>query len=134
MRPNIIRALHDYDYSKTGEQTMLSKISRLFVLLLVTTFITACVNSPFYHDKIMRGQIVGFDTDEIVVCIGTNDGAEIGQELQVYRSNWVDTTEEGDDYQYDYVGKVKIVSIVNDHFARAKIVDGKLIEHDMVEF
>jgi hypothetical protein len=133
----IIRALHDYDLSKSGEQTMLTKISRVFVLVLVTSFITACANSQFYHETIMRGQIVGFDKNEIVVCIGTNDGADIGQELQVYRSNWEDMsveTLEGDGYKYEYVGKVKIVSIVNDHFARAKILDGKLNKYDMVEF
>ena len=113
---------------------MLTKISRFLVLVLVTTFITACANSSFYHEKIMRGQIVGFDTEEIVVCIGTNDGADIGQELQVYRSNWDNTSLEGDDYHYDYVGRVKILSIVNDHFARAKVLEGKLIKYDMVEF
>ena len=35
-------------------------------------FLTACAGGQFYHDNIMRGQIVGIDNDEVVVCIGTD--------------------------------------------------------------
>lgn len=106
-----------------------------FLLIGVLTLIlSSCANSPFYHEHIMRGQIVAFDTNEIVVCIGTKDGAEIGQELDVFRIALVDTSVEGYEFDKNFVGKVEIVSVVNEHFARAKVITGDLMKHDVVEF
>ena len=117
-----------------GENKMNTNSFKIFLVVVLTLILSSCANSPFYHEHIMRGQIVGFDTSEIVVCIGTKDGAEIGQQLEVYRTTWDDTTDEGYEYDINYVGKVEIVSVVNEHFARAKVINGDLMKHDIVEF
>jgi len=113
---------------------MLNKIAKLSVILIFVGFLAACAGSPIYHENIMRGQVVGIDSDEVVICIGSEDGAETGQELQVYRYVWEGAVEEGDDdYRVDYVGALKIKSIVNDHFARAISTKGIVKKHDIVE-
>lgn len=114
---------------------MLNKIVKVSFLVVFVGLLTACAGSQFYHENIMRGQVVGIDSDEVVVCIGSKDGAEPGQELQVYRYVWEGAVEEGDDdYRVDYVGVVEINSVVNDHFARARVSNGDVRKNDMVEF
>lgn len=113
---------------------MLNKIVKVSYLVAFVGLLTACSGSQFYHENIMRGQVVGIDNDEVVVCIGSEDGAETGQELQVYRYVWEGAVEEGDDdYRVDYVGTLQIKSVVNDHFARAISTKGNVKKHDIVE-
>lgn len=113
---------------------MLKKIVKVSYLVTFVGLLTACAGSQFYHENIMRGQVVGIDNDEVVVCIGSEDGAEMGQELQVYRYVWEGAVEEGDDdYRVDYVGTLQIKSVVNDHFARAISTKGNVKKHDIVE-
>ena len=113
---------------------MLYKIMKVTFLVVFVGLLTACAGSQFYHENIMRGQVVGIDNDEVVVCIGSEDGAEMGQELQVYRYVWEGAVEEGDDdYRVDYVGTLQIKSVVNDHFARAISTKGNVKKHDIVE-
>ncbi len=114
---------------------MLNKIVKVSFLVVFAGLLTACAGNQFYHEKMMRGQVVGIDNDEVVVCIGSNDGAKEGQELQVYRYIWEGSADEGNDnYQVDYVGTLQIKSIVNDHFARAVSTTGNVKKHDTVEF
>ncbi len=114
---------------------MLNKIVKVSILVVFVGALSACSGSQIYHGQLMRGQVVGIDRDEVVVCIGSEDGAEPGQELQVYRYFWEGAMEEGDDdYRVDYVGTVEIKTVVNDHFARAKVSEGEVRENDMVEF
>ena len=107
---------------------MLNKVLKFSFLLVFVGLLNACAGSTFYHENIMRGQVVGVDNDELVICIGREDGAKEGQELQVYRYAW-----EGEDYRFDYVGAVQIESVINDHFARAIGITGDVKQHDIVE-
>ena len=117
-----------------GEFNVLKKIVKINFLVMFVVFLTACSGNQFYHEYIMRAQVVGIDNDEVIVCIGTEDGAEEGQELEVYRYVWEGAVEEGDsDYRVDHVGTLKIKSVVNDHFARAISTEGDVRKHDMVE-
>ncbi|BFM18884.1 hypothetical protein R50073_50670 (plasmid) [Maricurvus nonylphenolicus] len=114
---------------------MLNRIVKVSFLVVFLGLLAACAGSPFYHENIMKGQVVGIDSNEVVVCIGSKDGAESGQELQVYRYIWEGAVEEGDDdYRVEYVGVVEINSVVNDHFARARVSSGDVRKNDMVEF
>ena len=113
---------------------MLNKIVRAFALVIFVGSLTACGTTQLYHDYLARGQVVGIDNDEVVVCIGSRDGAKAGQELQVYRYIWEGAVEEGDDdYRRETVGTVVITSIVNEHFARAKVSTGDIKKHDTVK-
>ncbi|WP_299975584.1 hypothetical protein [uncultured Pseudoteredinibacter sp.] len=113
---------------------MSNKMVRAFFLVIFVGSLTACGTTQLYHEYLARGQVVGVDSNEVVVCIGSSDGAKVGQGLQVYRYIWEGAEEEGnDDYRKEFVGNVEITTIVNEHFARAKVSAGDVRKHDMVE-
>lgn len=110
-----------------------SKI-KIVTLLLFVGFISACSNSSLYHNYMMRGQVVEKNANEIVVCIGEYDGAEVGQKLSVMRFTPTIAPGEGDEqYDIDIVGEVKVISIINKHFAKVKVISGEIKLNDMVE-
>jgi hypothetical protein len=113
---------------------MLNKISKYCFLLIVVGFLAACTGSSFYHENFMRGQVVGVDKNEVVICVGSRDGAKQGQALSAYRVEYEETTQEGDDgLRREYVGEVIIDTIIDEHFARASISTGNIMKYDIVE-
>lgn len=117
-----------------GVIEMLNKIVKINLLLIFLGLLTACAGSQVYHENIMRGQVIGIDNDEIIVCVGRENGAQEGQELQVRRYVWEGAVEDGDDnYRVYYIGTLKIKSVVNDHFARAVSTKGDVKKNDIVE-
>jgi len=113
---------------------MLNTMMKFSLLVAISMILTGCASSPFYHEYIMRGQVVGLENSEVIVCLGSEDGAKAGQILQVHRYVWEGSVEEGDDdYRVDYVGTLQIKSVVNDHFARAISTKGNVKKHDIVE-
>ena len=108
-------------------------ILRLSTVLLVLT-LSACSNSYFSHNYLMRGQVVSDTNNNIVVCVGYEDGAKVGQRLNVYR--FFDSNnhgEGGDTYERRNVGVVEVTSIIDEHFAKVKLVEGKVTTADMVQ-
>lgn len=87
------------------------------------------------HSFFMRGSIVDSDTTGKVVCIGKADGARVGQTLDVYRVEISPGPNRGagPNYRREYVGKVTIDHVFNDHFAHVTATEGKLALHDIVE-
>tara|TARA_R110002074_G_scaffold142621_1_gene289261 strand:- start:5407 stop:5757 length:351 start_codon:yes stop_codon:yes gene_type:complete len=113
---------------------MFNKISKYCFVLIFVGFLASCTGSPFYHENFMRGQVVGVDNNEVVICIGSKDGAKKGQALSAYRVEYNESTEEGDDVlSREYIGEVVIDSIINEHFARASISTGSVMKYDIVE-
>ncbi len=113
---------------------MFKPIAKFFPVVFVVGLLTACVGSSFQHEKLMKGQIVGADEGEVVVCIGKEDGAKEGQTLKVYRYAYGNTAgEEGFTYKRNYIGEVVIDAIVDDHFARASVSSGDVTLHDVIE-
>lgn len=93
------------------------------------------------HKYIMKGQILDVSNGEVSLCIGSADGATVGQELPVYRYivvpkgpyTGVRTRATPLSYRRETVGSVKITQIVDEHFARATILQGDLKENDVAE-
>lgn len=87
------------------------------------------------HTLIMRGQVVAVERAGLVVCIGKNDGAQPAQVLDVYRTKYHPHGQKGNlpQYQRVRVGSVTITEVIDDHFARAQAVEGRLAKNDMVE-
>jgi len=113
---------------------MLTKISKTIALVVFTVVITGCANSDFSHKYLMRGQVVSSSPNNIVVCVGLDDGAKVGQELAAYRFFETNNSGEGDKiYEKRNVGKIKIEKIINEHYAKVKVVEGEISKHDMVE-
>ena len=91
--------------------------------------------SPLFHQYMMSGNIVDvLDDDLVVVCIGTADGAKEGQTLLVHRTISLEDGA-GDFYTYGRVevGKVRVQSIIDEHYARAKVLTGELEKYDHVQ-
>lgn len=110
----------------------------LTALLFAALLTTACASTSgtsttgSYHRYLMRGSIVEMTGDSVVLCIGSEDGATVGQELAVYR---VERGRGSRSPMFERVkaGRVRIVEIVNGHFARADVVDGEASPNWIVE-
>ena len=110
-----------------------------------TLFVAAMVMASFasvapanaeslQHSVFMRGQIVDMRDDIATVCIGSADGARIGQVLDVARVVPVTIpAKSGPAFRRKDVGHVRIDSIVDTHFARATVIGGEAKVHDIVE-
>lgn len=83
----------------------------------------------------MRGSVVDVvNRRQVVLCIGSEDGAKPGQVLRVFRTIHIENGA-GEHYTYGRVdvGKVRIESIIDEHYARAEVLNGELIKYDHVE-
>ena len=89
------------------------------------------------HEYIMRGQVLEVNGDSAYLCIGSHDGAQVGQEYTVYRFVKVPTYKSRGTVNYTFrkeqTGEIKITEIVDEHMATAKVVRGDVKEHDIVE-
>jgi hypothetical protein len=88
------------------------------------------------HKYIMRGQILEVTGDMVYLCIGSSEGAQVGQEYAVVKFIKVPNPNSKSPWPYfnrEEAGVVKITEIVDEHMARAKIVSGVAKENYMVE-
>ncbi len=99
------------------------------MLTLPIAFLTLSC-ATLYHEWIMRGSIIEASDSEIYLCIGSKDGASVGQELNVYK---IVRLAERPLFRREPVGKVKITEIVDEHFAKATVISGKAEKNDIVE-
>ncbi len=96
---------------------------------LVISVIFSC--ATVYHGLVMKGSIVEASDSEVYLCIGSKDGASVGQELDVYKIIRVMQTRTA--FRRELVGKIKITEIVDEHFAKATVISGKAEKDDIVE-
>lgn len=109
-------------------------IGLLFVTLLI--FMAGCAtNSPTYHKYIMRGQILEVNDNIAYLCIGSSDGASVGQELVVFKIGRMPPPSRSSEprYKKEKVGKVKIMEIVDEHYAKANVLTGEVKANYVVE-
>lgn len=83
------------------------------------------------HSFFMRGQVVDKDAAGTVICIGSADGAKVGQVLEVYRIKR--THGKMPNYGRTLTGHVTVDRIVDEHFAHATVTDGTASVNDIVE-
>lgn len=113
---------------------MFNKISKLIVIAVFGFIVSGCANSDFSHKYMMKGQVVSTASDNVVVCIGLDDGAKVGQVLDVYTFVMNDENEdESDFFKQEKTGKVKVSSIIDEHFAKVIVLEGEVKRHDMVQ-
>ena len=93
---------------------------------------SSAIAAGMKHGFIMRGVVVDKTEGVTTVCIGKADGAAPGQTLNVVRVIVTPGTKSPSMRRMN-VGKVRIDSIVDDHFARVKAVSGEVTLHDLVE-
>lgn len=111
-------------------------VGLLSLSLILFVASTAFANlESLKHKYIMRGAILEVNGDTAYLCIGSAEGAKVGQELTVVRFARSPGGGPRQPVHYDRqeIGMVKITQIVDEHMAYAKIISGKAEEHDIVE-
>jgi hypothetical protein len=124
-----------------AEEFIMTKISKLAFaasLLAVSTLLavsSARAESPgIRHTVFMAGSVIEASDEGIYLCIGTAEGAAPGQVLDVVRVTRVRSgnPKQGIRFHREKVGKVKVEAIVDEHFAQATVLDGKVEKGDIV--
>lgn len=114
--------------------TIFKSVACFVSILFFVGLLAACQESMVFHKAVMRGQVVGVEESDVVLCIGSQDGAQAGQLLRVYRVTSKQSAGKGDvSYRKEYIGELIIDSIIDDHFARANTNSGDIMLHDVVE-
>ena len=89
------------------------------------------------HAYLMQGEILSVDGSNVVACVGDKHGAKVGQELDVVRHTAIQSKVPHDSiktrFKREMIGKVRIDSLVDEHYANAKIISGTAAVNDMVE-
>ncbi len=95
------------------------------VLFIQVSFIASLMFScaTVYHGYLMRGSIIEASDSSLYLCIGSKDGASVGQELNVYKI--IRVTAARPTFRREHAGKVKIIEIIDEHFAKATVISGK---------
>ena len=112
--------------------------TRLGALALVLSVaVTGCAtNSPANHKYLMQGQVLSVTGDSLVVCIGKQDGAKVGDELSIVRHVILPSGSgkmPGPGFRRDPVGTARINSIFDEHYSRADVLSGSPEVNDTVE-
>ena len=89
------------------------------------------VAADIRHAVFMRGSIVDMTDKVLTICVGRADGAKVGQTLNVVRVKASHV--KGQNFQRMDVAKLRVDSIVDEHFARASVISGQPALHDLVE-
>lgn len=122
------------------KQITMSMTKRISVAILTmaigTSGLTSCSSvSPLFHEYMMSGNVVDLKDDGVaVVCIGTPDGARAGQTLLVFRTQgYEDAAGDVVTYGREEIGKIRILSVIDEHYARAEVLNGDIEKYDHVQ-
>jgi len=113
-----------------------SAVCILFAVALIFTMVGCATLETAGHKYMMRGQVLDVSDGMAYLCIGSQDGAQAGQELEAYRFTRLPSaaSKQGPPaFKRERVGAVKITEVVDVHYARAKILTGEVRENDVVE-
>ena len=109
--------------------------SGLFFMLLVATAGCAAMDRT-RHEYMMKGQILEVADAGVYLCIGSKDGAKVDDEFKVYkisRLSFNPKTSSSPSFKREETGTVKIIEIVDEHFAKATILTGRAEINSIVE-
>jgi len=104
-------------------------VSALLVIWLMT--MGCATMEAARHKYWMRGQVLEVQDGTAYLCLGTEQGAKVGQVFTVRRYVKIGGPR-GGRYRVDNVGTVKITE-VESHMANAKIVTGDVKANDIVD-
>jgi hypothetical protein len=115
----------DMIYRKIRLKSAVSLILVTFVIFLMLSCATV------YHGFLMKGSIIEASDSDVYLCIGSKDGASVGQELDVFKIT--QRQSKATRFRRVQTGKVKITEIIDEHFARATVISGKAEMNNIVE-
>lgn len=110
-------------------------LSLASLTLLGAIAVSGCAtDSPAYHNYVMQGQVLSVDNNTLTVCVGEHEGARVGQVFDVVRHvprpSSPKTT--APTFSRQEIGKVRIASLYDDHYATAVVLDGSPQVNDEV--
>ena len=107
----------------------------VFAALLLVAMTGCASMQSARHQYLMRGQVLEANETEVLICVGSSDGARVGQELSAYE--FTASTPIGravtPPYQRIQTGTVRISEVLDEHYAKASITSGAPGVHDLVE-
>lgn len=110
--------------------------SRLVLVAALLVLLSACAsNGPVRH-YFMQGQVLSLEGPTAVLCVGTANGAEVGQTLTVFRHVPVvggSPKAPPQGFNRREMGQVRIVEVFDEHYARAEVVSGEIRVNDTAE-
>lgn len=91
-------------------------------------------NPGIRHTLFMAGSVIEASAEGIYLCIGTAEGAAPGQVLDVVRVTRDKSVnpKQGARFHREKVGRVRVDAIVDEHFAQATVLDGRVEKGDIV--
>jgi len=110
-----------------------AKIRWLVLVMVISSTILSSSCASLYHRVLMKGSIIETSDSEIYLCIGKKDGASVGQELNIYKIILTTIPKQPPTFRREITGKARITEIIDEHFAKAKIISGKAEKNYIVE-
>ena len=108
-----------------------------FLVFLVVVLAGCSKMESARHEHLMKGQILEVTDNSAYLCIGSKDGAEVGDQFAVYKFtrgvNPDSKYSAHPHYEREQVGKIKITEIVDEHMAKANILSGEVKPHYFIE-
>ena len=110
-----------------------------FIIIALTVFVLSIMTScatmeTARHNYIMRGQILQSAGEGVYLCIGSADGAEVGQEFGVYKYIAMPANKSlQSPFRREETGTVKVTEIVDEHYAKAVVLTGEAKVNSIVE-
>ena len=114
---------------KKSLKSAASLILATFVIFLMSS--CATMEQKVYHGFLMKGSIIEASNSDVYLCIGSKDGAAVGQELGVYKV--LQRQSKATPFRRVQTGRVKITEIIDEHFAKATVISGQAEKNDIVE-
>lgn len=109
--------------------------TRLLLPAILLALLSACAgNGPIRH-YFMQGQVLSVQDRSVVLCLGKAHGAEVGQVLDVFRNERVHSSPKAPPAGFKRVpmGQLRIVEVLDEHYARAAVVTGEIHTNDIAE-
>lgn len=126
------------DIRGTQRRASFAVALRLVGLALAASLVLGgcATDSAAYHRLVMQGQVLSMDGNTLTVCVGDEEGAKVGQVLDVVRH--VPRTgapkATGPSYRREPVGSARVETLFDGHYATAVVVSGRPQVNDTVEF
>ena len=108
-----------------------------FLLIFIVAMAGCSKMETAKHEILMKGQILEITNNSAYLCIGSKDGAEVGDQFAVYKFtravNPDSTYDVHPSYKREQVGRIKITEIVDEHMAKAHVLTGEVHPGYLVE-
>lgn len=108
-----------------------------FALAFAAGASQAAGNDPgLRHTYFMAGSVIESSGQSVYLCIGSPDGAKVGETLDVIRvtrDHTVNPKQGNERFQHAKVGTVRIDAIVDEHYAKATAITGVAEKGDIVQ-